>query len=69
MFIAPSHDAHALYLEAAIAMITPIRATKELGGAEWQVEALGMHAPALTVVITGIFDEEWLLEIEAVAAG
>jgi 2-iminobutanoate/2-iminopropanoate deaminase len=31
-------------------------------------EALGMHAPALTVVITGIFDQEWLLEIEAVAA-
>jgi 2-iminobutanoate/2-iminopropanoate deaminase len=24
--------------------------------------------PALTVIITGIFDEAWLLEIEAVAA-
>lgn len=31
-------------------------------------EVLGGHAPALTVVITGIFDEKWLLEIEAVAA-
>jgi len=31
-------------------------------------EALGTHAPALTVIITGIFDEKWLLEIEAVAA-
>jgi enamine deaminase RidA (YjgF/YER057c/UK114 family) len=31
-------------------------------------EVLGNHAPALTVVITGIFDEGWLLEIEAVAA-
>lgn len=31
-------------------------------------EVLGEHAPALTVVITGIFDEGWLLEIEAIAA-
>ena len=30
-------------------------------------EILGSHAPALTVIITGIFDEQWLLEIEAVA--
>ncbi len=30
--------------------------------------ALGSHAPALTVVITGIYDEAWLLEIEAIAA-
>ncbi len=29
--------------------------------------ALGSHAPALTVIITGIFDEAWLLEIEAIA--
>ena len=28
---------------------------------------LGSHQPALTVIITGIFDEAWLLEIEAVA--
>ena len=28
---------------------------------------LGDHAPALTVIITGIFDEQWLLEIEATA--
>lgn len=31
-------------------------------------EVLGDHAPALTVIITGIYDEAWLLEIEAVAA-
>lgn len=30
--------------------------------------ALGDHTPALTVIITGIFDEQWLLEIEAIAA-
>jgi 2-iminobutanoate/2-iminopropanoate deaminase len=29
---------------------------------------LGDRRPALTVVITGIFDEAWLLEIEAIAA-
>jgi 2-iminobutanoate/2-iminopropanoate deaminase len=32
-------------------------------------EILGAHTPALTVIITGIFDEKWLLEIEAIAAG
>ena len=31
-------------------------------------EVLGDLAPALTVIITGIFDSAWLLEIEAVAA-
>jgi 2-iminobutanoate/2-iminopropanoate deaminase len=31
-------------------------------------EMLGSRRPALTVIITGIFDEAWLLEIEAVAA-
>ncbi len=29
---------------------------------------LGEYEPALTVIIAGIFDEAWLLEIEAVAA-
>jgi hypothetical protein len=28
---------------------------------------LGDHRPALTVVITGIYHERWLLEIEALA--
>ena len=31
-------------------------------------EVLGDHSPALTVIIAGIFDSEWLLEIEAIAA-
>lgn len=30
-------------------------------------EVLGEHRPALTVVIAGIYDERWLLEIEALA--
>ena len=32
-------------------------------------EVLGGREIALTVVIAGIFDEAWLLEVEAVAAG
>lgn len=31
-------------------------------------EVLGGHAPALTVIIAGIYEPEWLLEIEAIAA-
>jgi 2-iminobutanoate/2-iminopropanoate deaminase len=34
---------------------------------EARAQALGQHRPALTVVIAGIFDEKWLLEVEAVA--
>ncbi len=33
-----------------------------------RLEALEGRQPALTVIITGIFDEAWLVEIEAVAA-
>ena len=29
---------------------------------------LGNHLPALTVIVTGIFEEQWLIEIDAVAA-
>jgi 2-iminobutanoate/2-iminopropanoate deaminase len=32
-----------------------------------RLDALGSHSPALTVIITGIFDEAWLLEVEAIA--
>ena len=35
---------------------------------EIRQEVLGSHAPGLTVIITGIFAEKWLLEIEATAA-
>lgn len=35
---------------------------------EIRQEVLQGHVPALTVIITGIFDEKWLLEIEAIAA-
>jgi 2-iminobutanoate/2-iminopropanoate deaminase len=32
-----------------------------------RAEVLGRHRPALTIIITGIYSEEWLLEIEGVA--
>ncbi|WP_428423734.1 RidA family protein [Pararhizobium sp.] len=35
---------------------------------EIRAEYLGSLAPAMTVVIAGIFDESWLLEVEVVAA-
>ncbi len=31
-------------------------------------EVLGNHQPAMTIVIAGIYDDQWLLEIEVVAA-
>jgi 2-iminobutanoate/2-iminopropanoate deaminase len=31
-------------------------------------KALGAHCPALTVIVAEIYSEEWLLEIEAIAA-
>lgn len=30
--------------------------------------ALGGHSPAMTIIIAGIYDAAWLLEIEAIAA-
>lgn len=32
-------------------------------------EVLGDHRPAITIIITGIYREEWLLEIEGIAVG
>lgn len=31
-------------------------------------KVLGKHQPAMSIVITSIYDEKWLLEIEAIAA-
>jgi 2-iminobutanoate/2-iminopropanoate deaminase len=33
-----------------------------------RASVLGERTPAITIVLTGIYDEKWLLEIEAVAA-
>jgi len=50
--------------------VTTFLASREYGivNREVRQEVLGSHTPALTVIITGIFDEAWLLEIEAIAA-
>ena len=63
-------------LEAAgMGMDNIVKHTTYLSDRKYKVEnraarlkALGDHAPALTVVIAGIFDDDWLLEVEAVAA-
>ena len=62
-------------LEAAgMTMANVVKVTTFLSSREFNItnrevrkEVLGPHSPALTVIITGIFDEKWLLEIEAVA--
>ena len=35
---------------------------------EVRTEVLGERLPALTIIIAGIYEEKWLLEIEAIAA-
>lgn len=39
------------------------------GHYEVRKAVLGELSPAMTIIITGIYDEKWLLEIEAIAAG
>lgn len=66
----------AAQLEASgLAMGNLIKVTTFLSSRDFAIpnrearqRALGNHSPTLTVVIVGIFDEKWLLEIEAVAA-
>ena len=55
---------------ANLVKVTTFLSSREYGivNREIRKEALGEHMPALTVIITGIFDEAWLLEIEAIAA-
>jgi len=55
---------------ANLVKVTVFLSSREfaLANREIRQETLGSHSPALTVIIAGIFDEQWLLEIEAVAA-
>jgi 2-iminobutanoate/2-iminopropanoate deaminase len=50
--------------------VTIFLASRDLATVNQHVRkaVLGGHEPALTVIVTGIFDEAWLLEIEAIAA-
>ncbi|MGI9512874.1 MAG: RidA family protein [Anderseniella sp.] len=54
-----------------IAMHTAFLAKRRYRAQDSQVrrKVLGDREPALTVIITGLFDEAWLLEIEAIACG
>jgi 2-iminobutanoate/2-iminopropanoate deaminase len=78
-FVAQAEQAWAnveAQLEAAgLGMGDIVRHTTYLADRTYRAEnsavrrkVLGEHGPALTVIIAGIFDEAWLLEIEAVAA-
>ena len=35
---------------------------------EVREDILGDHLPALTVIVTGIFDDHWFIEVDAIAA-
>jgi 2-iminobutanoate/2-iminopropanoate deaminase len=50
--------------------VTTFLADRQYGlvNREIRQEFLGSHRPASTVIIAGIFDQEWLIEIEAIAA-
>jgi enamine deaminase RidA (YjgF/YER057c/UK114 family) len=55
---------------ANLAKVTIFLSSRDFATSNREVrqEFLGPHSPALTVIITGIFEEKWLLEIEAIAA-
>jgi 2-iminobutanoate/2-iminopropanoate deaminase len=50
--------------------VTIFLSSRDFAAANREVrqEFLGSHSPALTVIISGVLDEQWLLEIEAIAA-
>jgi len=61
--------------EAGMAVGNLVKVTTFLASREYADEnstirrrVLGTHRPALTVIIADIYDENWLLEIEAIAA-
>jgi enamine deaminase RidA (YjgF/YER057c/UK114 family) len=61
--------------EAGLGAENLVKVTVFLGSREYReansrirAEILGSHRPALTVIICDIYAEEWLLEIEAIAA-
>lgn len=64
----------AVLAEAGMGVEHLVKVTTYLSGREHRAvnsairqEVLGAHRPALTIVITGIYDESWLLEIDAIA--
>jgi 2-iminobutanoate/2-iminopropanoate deaminase len=63
-----SHAGMAVHNLAKVTTFLSDRKYRE-ANAKIRDEVLGGHSPALTVIITGIYDETWLLEIEAIAVG
>ncbi len=66
----------AVLAEAGLGVQNLVKVTTYLSDRQYRAlnskireEILGGHAPALTIIICDIYAEEWLLEIEAVAAG
>ena len=62
-------------IDAGMTLENLVKVTVFLSGREYREanarirkELLGKVSPALTIIITGIYDEKWLLEIEAIAA-
>jgi enamine deaminase RidA (YjgF/YER057c/UK114 family) len=65
----------AVLAEAGLGVANLVKVTTYLSDRQYRAlnskireEILGDHAPALTIIICDIYAEEWLLEIEAVAA-
>ncbi len=56
--------------DLSMANVTMFPSDRKYGGANRTGgrEILGEHPPASTVIITGIYDKAWLLEIQAIAA-
>lgn len=54
---------------ANLAKVTTYLASRDHRAANSLIraEVLGAHTPALTIIITDIYSEDWLLEIEAIA--
>jgi len=52
-----------------LAKVTILLSSREYAHANSRIrqETLGEHRPALTIIMAKIFDENWLLEVEAVA--
>lgn len=55
---------------ANLVKVTAFLSSRRYADANGRIRAefLGSHRPALTVIVTGIYDDRWLVEIEAIAA-
>lgn len=56
---------------ANLVKVTIVLSDRRYGAANARIrgEVLGDHTPAMTIIIGGVYNEDWLLAIDAVAAG